>query len=610
MLHFLPEQEKVFSLDSLHECQNVIRSFCTTTSKGIKWRDNRSWMLVEDMRWLGPATDADANNEAEGNVILSGVVRGQNLKTDRLIHLGDWGNFQILGIWSAPSRLPSRGKHQQMRLDDRGEQILDTPSGDQDPLDELAPREVVMEDTGEDSGLGVVSTQKGVLLDDQYYYAENDDEQEAPRPRRLPRGTSKYQSAWYVDDISDSGSDLEDVGDDEQDPVPMEDLGDLTGVNTGGSIGTDDDDMAEIELSQPPHTDSLDENPAEHDARDYEAYRAKKKAEAEEDKQFPDEVELPPDVPARERLAKYRGLKSFKTSTWSTQEDRPFEPDDWNRLLDIGDYKGARNKVMHESLVGGVKPGTRVNIEVRNVPLSVRERWDATQSLSLFSLLRHEHKRTAMNFSISLNSDETEPMKAKEEMIIQYGPHRLVINPLFSQLSNTPNDVHKFERYLHPGRTAVASFTGPLVWGSVPALFFKRRSTEVEQDEEDGRMDTSFSLEPNTCSMRLVGRGSSMAPSTSRVIAKRIVLTGQAYKINRRLTTIRYMFFNAEDVAWFKALQLWTNRGRQGNIKESLGTHGYFKAMFDQRIGMQDAIGMSLYKRVWPRAARPIEAVQ
>lgn len=63
------------------------------------------------------------------------------------------------------------------------------------------------------------------------------------------------------------------------------------------------------------------------------------------------------------------------------------------------------------------------------------------------------------------------------------------------------------------------------------------------------------------------------------------------------------MFFNKEDVEWFKALRLWTKRGRQGFIRESLGTHGYFKAVFDGRVGMQESVGVSLYKRVWPRGA-------
>ncbi len=155
--------------------------------------------------------------------------------------------------------------------------------------------------------------------------------------------------------------------------------------------------------------------------------------------------------------------------------------------------------------------------------------------------------------------------------------------------------MHKFDRFLHPGQNAIASFIGPLTWGNVPLLYFQR------------------STSPNVVSssgLQLIGTGTSLPPSMNRIIAKRVILTGHPYKINKRVVTVRYMFFNDNDVRWFKSLPLWTRRGRSGFIKESLGTHGYFKATFDGKINPMDAVAVSLYKRVWPRPARAWNAAE
>ena len=579
--HFFPNQEKVLSLDAESECSNAIRSLCTTTPKGINWRESRSWMLVENVQW---PTNLNTTI-TEGELVISGVVRGRGLKANRLVQVGDWGHFQIEKITDAALPVSKKRKADEMAVDEsKAEEILETPSEEQEDLAELAPYEATMDDVDALSVSDAPTEKRGVLLDDHHYFS--DDETHLPdAPKRLPKGTSSYQSAWFLGDMSDSGSDFEDGVDDEGD-LDME----AAALPQDGLEGLDKaalNEPTEATPSEYPQSEMFLDPSPDDEATQLAEYRSQRKTEASEDLEFPDEIELHPNVLARERLARYRGLKSLRTSNWETSEDRAHEPDEWNRLLQVPDYKKAKKQVDNDTLVGGVQPGKRVHVHLRNVPLALQQTHNPTKPLALYSLLRHEQKRTVVNYSITLNSDHPDPLRSKDELILQCGARRYSINPLFSQSGNTPNNVHKFLRYLHPGQTAIASFIAPITWGSVPALFFQ----------------PSVSIPGKV--LGLVARGTSLPASTSRVIAKRVIMTGHPYKIHKKIVTVRYMFFNKEDVQWFKALQLWTKRGRSGFIKESLGTHGYFKATFDGKINPQDAVGVSLYKRVWPRDARP-----
>lgn len=587
--HFFAAQEKVHDLSNRQDCSNVMRSLCTTMPKGIRWREDRSWMLLEECRWEGDSA------------IVTGVVRGRGLKADRLVQVGDWGDLQIDKITAAPLQIKQkRAKTNEMAVDvPEGEQVLEQPTEEQDDLAELAPEEAVMDDVPTASI--APSERKAVLLDDHHYFDE-DDRDKIPAPKRLPKGTSKYQAAWYLGDVSDSGSDLEDIDDDEDD----EDMDMKGSVAAGPADGHFDDAMREpTEAGAPseyPQSEMFEDHAPEDEADQIEAYRKQRRDEAEEDLEFPDEIELHPHVSARERLARYRGLKSLRTSNWETEEDKPYEPEEWSRLLEIADYKSAKNRVLKEAMFGGVKPGTRVHVHLRTPEDRLQELQSMPSPTMLFSLLKHEHKRTAVNVSMNLSSDYPKPIKSKESLILQCGPRRLIINPLFSQAGNTPNNVHKFDRYLHPGQTAIATFMGPVTWGSVPCLFFK---APVASQHDDAIEDLAQSMQPsNPFALEMIATGTTMPPSTSRIVAKRIILTGHPYKIHKKLVTVRYMFFNSEDVQYFRALQLWTKRGRQGFIKETLGTHGYFKATFDGKINPLDAVAVSLYKRVWPRQSR------
>jgi len=579
--HFFASQEKVHSLDSSTECLNVIRTLCGTTPKGINWRDDRSWMLIEDIKWQ------------DTTFSVEGTIRGRNLNVDRLMQIGDWsGVFQaekITCIKAISSKITNKttkpiGAEQEISMN---EDLIQTRTADADDILELAPEEVVMADTVEKARSTISTDRKGVLLDDHHYFDDDEDEIQNKNVMKLPKGTSKYQAAWYLNDVSDSGSDVEDV---EMDNHDEEDDGHSDRAEHEKHMA----DATEGAPSEYPQSEMFLDASPQQEAEQIAAYRAQKQEEARDDLEFPDEIELDPGVIARERLARYRGLKSSRNSTWDTTEDKIHEPSEWTRLLEIGNYRAAKNKYTSEALIGGISAGIRVEITFKIGNHDMTHLKSLERPLALFSLLRHEQKRTVMNYAITLSSDHLNPIRSKEELIMQCGSRRLLIRPLFSQLGHTPNNVHKFDRYLHPGQSATATVIAPLTWGSVPVLFFRPKPTTSTTEEKE---------ESFTSDLELVGTGTSLPPSLNRIVAKRAILTGNPYKIHKRSVTIRYMFFNREDVAWFKALQLWTRRGRSGLMKEALGTHGYFKAEFDGKINPMDSVAVSLWKRVWPKWA-------
>jgi len=208
----------------------------------------------------------------------------------------------------------------------------------------------------------------------------------------------------------------------------------------------------------------------------------------------------------------------------------------------------------------------------------------------LFGLFQHEHKVSVQHYKIQRDTEYGEPVRSKDPLILCVGPRRLKVNPVYSQHTRGGgkgvNNVHKFDRFLRHGSASVATIYGPICFGRQSCALLR----ECDGDEN---------------ALRLVATGSFMSSDTTRIIAKRIILTGHPFKVHKRTATIRYMFFSPDDVSYFAPVQLTTKYGRTGHIRESLGTHGYFKAHFDGPISQMDTVCMPLYKRVYPKWALP-----
>jgi hypothetical protein len=67
-----------------------------------------------------------------------------------------------------------------------------------------------------------------------------------------------------------------------------------------------------------------------------------RKREEQDDLEFPDEIDTPQDVAARERFQRFRGLRSFRTSPWDPYENLPR---DYARIFQFEDYKRTERTV-------------------------------------------------------------------------------------------------------------------------------------------------------------------------------------------------------------------------------------------------------------------------
>jgi len=545
--------EKVYSVMEDIDAINLVRTLGNQKRRDVSFKSRRGHIYSEKVEFVEAA-------DGTGTLAVTGFVRGAALSANRLVHIPGWGDFQVDRIESTPESLKLRGGRGDQEMDNV--QVLDRADEGRQDLDcENVPDCMDGEQTWP--------------TEEELQAADIAAEPVSRKVAKVPKGMSDYQASWIVeegDDKDDNGSEDDDDDDDDDDDEDMNCPDEMLGEES------EDDGEEHEDIDFDTQTDTM----TEAGDCDYDAKHVNFAAEVNEmealksartDSQFPDEVDTPMDVAARIRFQKYRGLKSFKSSVWDPRENLP---SDYARIFQFQNFDRTRKRVMGEK-VGGAEVGTYVTIYIVGVG-SHLYRGQPTTSLVVSSILPHEHRMSVLNMVVRRSPISLDtPIKSKQRLVFQCGWRRFAACPVFSQHTN--GNKHKYERWFRDGVIVMTTFA-PISFPPSPILVF--------QELQDGRLS-------------LLATGSLLSADPNRVVVKRTVLSGHPFQINKRVVTVRFLFFNREDVEWFKPVELRTKTGRRGHIKDGLGTHGHMKCIFDGQISQQDAVLMNLYKRVFPK---------
>lgn len=523
----LSDTTKIVSVIDENDYTSILRHIQVSKVRALKWRDQHPYMVVEDKSYNGETQE----------LTISGYLRGMPLSATQLVHLTNYGTYQVARIEEV--------------LKDGGIRLIEASEEEQRESLQQVQANSTLEDDDRPTDADVLYQQ----------------ELERTRKIRVPAGVSSDQAAWYdtaENAVEEDAPQLEHVVMDDEDAY----AGDAMSYRTT---------QTDVDFLKAEDVIRLERMTFEEKMMEME----KLKELSEEEAWNPDMVDTPVNLPARQRFAKYRGMKSFHTGKWDPAENLPAQ---YAYVYKLQGYSRIRESAIEACEEGMSDVGMHIAVTLVNVPQSVAENVDSCLLIAS-GQLQHEQKWSVLHFQVQRASDLDEPIKSKTPMLAHIGFRKFYVSPLFSDISS--GDRSKFARFFHEGdKFRMASFFGPISYSPCPLLLFQVPSLE-EQAEGNP--------------LRLACFGGALPPNPDTLLLKRTVLTGRVAVIHKKQIVVKYMFFNDEDIKWFQPVDLYTKFGRRGKITKAVGTHGLFKAVLNDQVMQHDVVCMDLYKRVFPK---------
>ena len=565
---------------------------------------------------FGRAYDTMPATMDAGELVISGYLRGAPVHVDGLVHVSGMGTFPVAAITSPDDPVASGGAG-------AAAAAADVQTSQHGPV-------VAEQDAAEVEDLSTLAEEDAGAAEQTWPTAE--EEAAAAQQARLDKLTaatgSKIQAVW-IDAVGEGDATLAEA-------AARQQLHD--------AVEADDDLGTVAESTAAPSKAAL---------------RAAAREAEREQLEFPDEVDTPDDMPARQRFGRFRGLRSFRSSPWDPKESLPRS---YGRIYQLSNFQASQRAVFKDAVhaeavltkiessmlraeraakkgggsdtvsvtgstatggssasevqerlgslagEGWVPQGRYVQLVLRGVPAAVVLHRLGATPVVVTALMPHEQRSSIMQFNIM--RVPTEPADDNDDQAAA------------AQIE--AGEASDFQAVATERRAAIKS-KDPLefVIGSrrvVVRPVFSEHNLNCDKSKFEKFLHTDrwtmasvfapiafgntpvlvYKLCPGGRRV-LVATGNSVGADPDSIVLKRIILAGFPVKCKRRSAMVKYMFHNPEDIRYFKPVELWTKHGLVGRIKEPVGTHGSMKCHFSGSIYSHDTICMSLYKRVYPR---------